>query len=155
VLLRGWWTVSGLGQIKDRVLRINHSFILMGYVMIEALASAAPFRVKALRHSRTNRIPCKHHLSSLSSYSPFVSMVSTRPSPTPARGRVAYPSASNYTPGDAEKSPTYLGSSPVQQVSSQDSDRDGAQVLKTWWKGFRDRTEPQRRPGMLAPADHR
>lgn len=57
MLLRGWWTVSGLGQIKDRVLRINHSFILMGYVMIEALATAAPFRVKALRHSRTNRIP--------------------------------------------------------------------------------------------------
>lgn len=76
-------------------------------------------------------------------------MVSTRPSPTPARGRVAYPSATNYTPGDAETSPTYLGSSPVRQVTSRDSDREGAQGPKTWWKGFRDRPEPQKNGSSL------
>ncbi|OWZ61765.1 rho GTPase activator [Cryptococcus neoformans] len=67
-------------------------------------------------------------------------MVSTRPSPTPARGRVAYPSAANYTPGDANNSPAYLSaSSPVKEVSSRESDKERAQGLKTWWKGFRER----------------
>ncbi|WRT68463.1 uncharacterized protein IL334_005439 [Kwoniella shivajii] len=63
-------------------------------------------------------------------------MVSTRPSPTPARGRIPYPSATTYTPGDADNSPAYLGASePIRKTSSRDSDRQG---LKTWWKGFRE-----------------
>ncbi|WWD19119.1 hypothetical protein CI109_103577 [Kwoniella shandongensis] len=67
-------------------------------------------------------------------------MVSTRPSPTPARGRIAYPSAANYTPGDADNSPAYLGASgPIHKTTSRDSDRERAQGLKTWWKGFREK----------------
>ena len=70
-------------------------------------------------------------------------MVSTRPSPTPVRGRVVYPSATSYVPGDADNSPTYVGTSElVGQFLSRDPDRD-AQGLKTWWKTFQ-RTEPQR-----------
>lgn len=67
-------------------------------------------------------------------------MVSTRPSPAPARGRVAYPSAASYVPGDANNSPAYpSASSPVKEVSSRESDKERAQGLKTWWKGFRER----------------
>ncbi|KAK8854736.1 hypothetical protein IAR55_003475 [Kwoniella newhampshirensis] len=67
-------------------------------------------------------------------------MVSTRPSPTPARGRIAYPSAATYTPGDADNSPTYIGAAgPIHKTSSRDSDGERAQGLKTWWKGFRER----------------
>ncbi|ORX38458.1 Rho GTPase activation protein [Kockovaella imperatae] len=61
-------------------------------------------------------------------------MVSTRPSPAPAKGRMAYPSASNYTPGDVDNSPSFLGST----SPPTDADRERAQGLKLWWKAFRD-----------------
>lgn len=50
-------------------------------------------------------------------------MVSTRPSPAPAKGRIAYPTAATYTPGDGDDAPTYTALG-----TSQDSG-------KTWWKG--------------------
>lgn len=67
-------------------------------------------------------------------------MVSTRPSPAPIRGRISYPVAAPYTPGD-EDAPTYIGSEPIRPVTSQDSDQDRSQGLKTWWKGVRDKPE--------------
>jgi hypothetical protein len=71
-------------------------------------------------------------------------MVSARPPPNPAKGRIHYPSAATYVPGDLDNSPTYLGSSePMGKTASRDSDRERVQNLKTWWKGFRDRTEPK------------
>jgi len=73
-------------------------------------------------------------------------MVSARPPPNPARGRISYPSAVNYTSGDADASPVYHGSEPIQIVSSQDEDRDhaGSPGLKTWFKSFgRDRSDSQ------------
>lgn len=66
-------------------------------------------------------------------------MVSTRPSPAPAGGRVAYPSAATYIPGDAKNAPVYLNAPPVKEISSPESDKERAQGLKTWWKGFRER----------------
>lgn len=66
-------------------------------------------------------------------------MVSTRPSPAPAKGRIAYPTAANYTPGDADNSPVYHGESsqPLQQVTSSGSERErNVAGLKNWWKGF-------------------
>ncbi|ODN72971.1 hypothetical protein L202_08374 [Cryptococcus amylolentus CBS 6039] len=67
-------------------------------------------------------------------------MVSTRPSPAPPKGRVAYPNAASYTPGDAGTSPAYLKPfSPIKPVTSRDSDKERAQGLKTWWKGFREK----------------
>ncbi|KAK6910722.1 hypothetical protein I203_104754 [Kwoniella mangroviensis CBS 8507] len=67
-------------------------------------------------------------------------MVSTRPSPTPARGRIPYPTAATYTPGDSNTSPAYLGASePIQKTTSRDSERERrVQGLKNWWKGFRE-----------------
>ncbi|WWC90649.1 uncharacterized protein L201_005585 [Kwoniella dendrophila CBS 6074] len=67
-------------------------------------------------------------------------MVSARPSPTPARGRIPYPTAATYVPGDTDNSPTYLGASePIKKTTSRDSDRERrVQGLKTWWKGFRE-----------------
>nr|ODN91863.1 hypothetical protein L203_01117 [Cryptococcus depauperatus CBS 7841] len=75
-------------------------------------------------------------------------MVSTRPPPNPARGRVAYPTAANYIPGDANASPVYLGAPlPMKKTSSRDSDKERAQGLKTWWKSFREReTVSHRQP---------
>jgi len=63
-------------------------------------------------------------------------MVSTRPSPNPAKGRVAYPAASTYTPGDAETSPTYLGSSEPVQASLSRSPEKEEKGLKGWWRAF-------------------
>ncbi|KAK4688433.1 GTPase-activating protein SAC7, partial [Tremellales sp. Uapishka_1] len=68
-------------------------------------------------------------------------MVSTRPSPAPAKGRIAYPSATGYTAGDAHTSPTYEGESsqPLAKVVSPQSASErekNVQGLKTWWKGF-------------------
>lgn len=62
-------------------------------------------------------------------------MVSARPPPNPARGRVAYPTAANYTSGDGD-TPAYLNSEPIHPTSSRDSDKERAQGLKTWWKSF-------------------
>ena len=82
-----------------------------------------------------------------SSFSLFI-MVSARPPPAPARGRIAYPSATAYTPGDVAHSPAYLkGSEPVQPITSRDSDAERAQGLKTWWKTFRERPEGSSDPG--------
>ena len=72
-------------------------------------------------------------------------MVSARPPPSPAQGRVAYPSAANYTSGDYDASPDYLDahgspSAPITKVKSSDSDGERGQGLKTWWKGFRERS---------------
>lgn len=90
-------------------------------------------------------------------------MVSTRPSPTPAKGRISYPSATNYTAGDEDESPSMIptaaaqpesrdesttartrkisrGASDLEPIRSRDSERDGM-GLKQWWKGFRDRPE--------------
>lgn len=65
-------------------------------------------------------------------------MVSTRPSPTPARGRISYPTAATYTPGDGEEAPTMTGSHPMQPVTSQESsDGERTQGFKTWWKATR------------------
>jgi hypothetical protein len=69
-------------------------------------------------------------------------MVSTRPSPNPAKGRIAYPVAAPYVPGDSDNSPTYLGGPDgIRKVTSRDSDKERAQALKQWWKGFKDRPE--------------
>jgi hypothetical protein len=64
-------------------------------------------------------------------------MVSTRPSPTPARGRIAYPTAATYTPGNDNEAPTYSGPETV-RVTSQDSVEANT---KTWWKGSRSDSE--------------
>ncbi|KAK1927239.1 Rho GTPase activator [Papiliotrema laurentii] len=78
-------------------------------------------------------------------------MVSARPPPAPARGRIPYPSAASYLPGDTAHSPAYLrDSEPVHPTTSRDSDKERAQGLKTWWKSFRDRPEPiPRAPGVF------
>ena len=68
-------------------------------------------------------------------------MVSARPPPNPARGRVAYPTAANYTSGDGD-TPAYLNSEPIHPTSSRDSDKERAQGLKTWWKAFSGKDEP-------------
>ncbi|WVW85559.1 hypothetical protein I302_107597 [Kwoniella bestiolae CBS 10118] len=67
-------------------------------------------------------------------------MVSARPPPNPAKGRIPYPSAATYVPGDTDNSPTYLGSTePIQKTASRDSERERrVQGLKNWWKGFRE-----------------
>lgn len=79
-------------------------------------------------------------------------MVSTRPSPNPARGRFAYPSAANYTPGDIDNSPIYHGvggesgspSAPLVPVTSSGSERErNVQGLKSWWKGFSQQQQQQ------------
>ena len=81
-------------------------------------------------------------------------MVSARPPPNPARGRISYPTAVNYTSGDADASPVYHGAEPIptpshaqhQAQSSQDEDRDhaGSPGLKTWFKSLgRDRSDSQ------------
>ncbi|RXK41103.1 hypothetical protein M231_01506 [Tremella mesenterica] len=69
-------------------------------------------------------------------------MVSTRPPPAPPQGRVAYPSVTNYVAGDHATSPDYHGSSaPMTKVKSNNSsDHERSQGLKSWWKGFRDRS---------------
>ena len=73
-----------------------------------------------------------------------LTMVSTRPSPAPAKGRVAYPSASNYVAGDQDQSPTLLDpEDPKTDDINNDTDGDRVQGLKLWWKSFRDRTEPE------------
>jgi hypothetical protein len=74
-------------------------------------------------------------------------MVSTRPSPNPAR-RVHYPTADTYVPGDEDSEPVLIGSpapigsppligTPVHRVTSGDSDSDKVQNLKAWWKAFK------------------
>lgn len=89
-----------------------------------------------------------------------VAMVSTRPQPPLARGRVAYPSAAAYTPGDAGTAPedSATSSTPTgprgrrlsanpnegaaaRRLKSPDmSDREkSTQGLKTWWKAFSQR----------------
>ncbi|WVR07539.1 hypothetical protein IAU60_004581 [Kwoniella sp. DSM 27419] len=67
-------------------------------------------------------------------------MVSARPPPSPAKGRIPYPSASNYVPGDADNSPTYLGSAePIRKTASRDSENERrAQGMKQWWKGLKE-----------------
>jgi hypothetical protein len=91
--------------------------------------------------------------------------VSARPAPKVAGGRTAYPTAQTYFPGDVgeqpetnsspavpqvpstlspQSPPKMAGSTPLTQVTSNDSDKAG---LMTWFKGFgRDRSssEPQR-----------
>jgi hypothetical protein len=65
-------------------------------------------------------------------------MVSTRPPPQPAQGRSAYPSATAYTPGDANTSPSYqepLARKTSRRESAADKD---AQGIKTWFKGFKE-----------------
>lgn len=64
-------------------------------------------------------------------------MVSSRPPPNPVKGRIAYPSATTYVPGDSDVSPAYLGASDsVSKSPTRQTDLDSAQGLKTWWKGF-------------------
>lgn len=73
-------------------------------------------------------------------------MVSTRPSPNPARGRVAYPSAvDTYTSGDADAAPT------LQRLSSREVDNEGTPGLKTWWKGKK-RPEDEGYPPVFGAA---
>mgnify|MGYP006876472698 CR=1 FL=1 len=81
----------------------------------------------------------------------LILMVSARPPPAPARGRIPYPSAASYLPGDTAHSPAYLrDAEPVHPTTSRDSDKERAQGLKTWWKSFRDRPEPiPRAPGVF------
>ena len=82
----------------------------------------------------------------------YRSMVSTRPSPSPAKGRIAYPTATSYVPGDSENSPIYVDSPELNRQTTttlRDFDRDGTQGLKTWWKTFRERTETSEREGSL------
>ena len=67
-------------------------------------------------------------------------MVSARPPPNPARGRVAYPTAANYTAGEGD-TPAYLNSEAIHPTSSRESDRERAQGLKTWWKAFSGKDE--------------
>ncbi|WVR00062.1 hypothetical protein IAU59_007204 [Kwoniella sp. CBS 9459] len=79
-------------------------------------------------------------------------MVSARPPPTPAKGRIPYPSAATYTPGDANTSPAYLGASePIRKTTSRDSDRERrTQGLKTWWKGFREHEKEEEEEAQAA-----
>lgn len=99
-------------------------------------SSAPPFHPQA-HSSRSHIASSLHHLFTIPT------MVSARPPPNPAKGRIAYPSASTYTPGDRGNSPDYLGASPpMSKTLSRDSDKERAQGLKTWWKSFRDKNEP-------------
>ncbi|WVQ82115.1 hypothetical protein IAT38_004243 [Cryptococcus sp. DSM 104549] len=72
-------------------------------------------------------------------------MVSARPPPTPAGGRVAYPTAPTYTPGDADNSPAYLSpsSGAIKKTLSRDSEKERAQGqgMWGWFRSFREKEQ--------------
>lgn len=71
-------------------------------------------------------------------------MVSTRPSPSPAKGRIAYPTIQPYAPGDEGEAPSYNSptSEPIRPVTSgTESDSERNQGIKTWWRGVRDKPD--------------
>ncbi|KLT39469.1 RhoGAP-domain-containing protein, partial [Cutaneotrichosporon oleaginosum] len=77
-------------------------------------------------------------------------MVSSRPSPSPARGRVPYPSADTYIPGDdkVQEQPEAPESSTKELIMERKTSREMTEreqsslSLRNWWKTFKTSSEP-------------